>query len=158
MLFDADAYSDGCDYSGDNEACVQPLGCGVQEKQLEHILIIDDDYEQVEALAYRFKKLGYRISTATTCEEGITQAIKLRPDLILLDIRLPDGDGLETCSRFSDDEATAEIPVIIVSATDDADVVRRARSAGCQYYVRKPYDPNALLTLVKSAIAESQGW
>ena len=51
-----------------------------------------------------------------------------------------------------------DIPVIIVSGDDKPDVVRKARAAGCHFYVRKPYDPNALLTLSRTAIAESRDW
>jgi CheY-like chemotaxis protein len=68
---------------------------------------------------------------------------------------LPDVDGLELCQQLVDDAQTGEIPVIIVSGREQDDVVRRSRAAGCQYYVRKPYDPNVLLTLIRQAIDEA---
>lgn len=143
----------------EDDTCVQPQSCEVIESRLEHILIIDDDFAQTEALGHRFRKIGYQVSIANSCADGISQARgSEKPDLILLDICMPDGDGLETCSKFNDDRQTRDIPVIIVSGLDDAEVVRNARSAGCHYFVRKPYDPNALLILAQNAILESKEW
>ena len=132
--------------------------CGVPDRQVDHILVIDDDLTQSEILSHRFGSQGYRVSVAHTCADGVARAQAEHPDLILLDIGLPDGDGLDICSRFSDGESTADIPVIIVSGMEQPDVIRRARAAGCHYYVRKPYDPNALLVLSQNAIAESRTW
>lgn len=132
--------------------------CGVVDRPVDHILVIDDDLTQSEILLHRFSSQGYRVSLAHSCDAGIDVALADHPDLILLDIGLPDGDGLEVCSRLSDGERTSDIPVIIVSGMDQPDVVRRARAAGCRYYVRKPYDPNALLVLSRNAIAESRDW
>ena len=69
-----------------------------------------------------------------------------------MDVGLPDGDGLMFCQRLADAPETCEIPVIILSGMDRADMVRQARAAGCQYFLRKPYDPNALLLLARHAI------
>ncbi len=55
-----------------------------------------------------------------------------------------------------DNEATCDIPVIVVSGMESPDVIRRSRAAGCYYYLRKPYDPNALLTLIQQAIDEAR--
>jgi CheY-like chemotaxis protein len=81
-----------------------------------------------------------------------------RPSLIVLDLRLPDTDGFSVCSQLVDDPATSEIPVIILSGMERPDIIRQSRAAGCQYFVRKPYDPNALLILIRQAIDESRGW
>lgn len=137
---------------------VEGQACSVIPAHLEHILVIDDDFTQTEILSHLLTKQGYRVSVATTCEEGFSKSQSEMLDLILLDIGMPDGDGLEMCSDFSDGAATADIPVIIVSGMEKPSIVRQARAAGCQYYVRKPYDPNALLLLVQNAIAESKDW
>lgn len=142
----------------DIETDVEGQMCSVIPAQLEHILVIDDDNTQTEILSHLLSKQGYRVSTAATCEEGFAKAQSEMIDLILLDIGMPDGDGLQMCSAFSDGATTSEIPVIIVSGLEKPSVVRQARAAGCQYYVRKPYDPNALLLLVQNAIGESKNW
>jgi CheY-like chemotaxis protein len=140
------------------ESCVQAESCGVLSPQLEHILIVDDDQAQAEVLAHRFQKQKYRTTIANTAASGISVALADHPDLIVLDLRLPDTDGLSVCLKLTDEPDTCDIPIIVVSGMERPDIVRQARAAGCQYYVRKPYDPNALLILVQNAIAESKRW
>lgn len=137
---------------------VEAEACGVIAAELEHILIIDDDPTQTDILSHLLSRQGYRVSTALTCEEGNRKAALDRLDLILLDISLPDGSGLDLCSEFTDSASTADVPVILVSGHDESGIVRRARAAGCQYFVHKPYDPNALLVLIQNAISESRDW
>ena len=74
----------------------------------------------------------------------------------MLDVKLPDADGLDLCEQLVDDQTTSEIPVIIVSGCDERDIIRPC-AAGCHYFVRKPYDPNALLALIEWALDEAQG-
>jgi two-component system cell cycle response regulator DivK len=119
------------------------------------VLIVDDDTDMAEVLSIRLGRLGYDTSIAASGSSGITHARSGKPHIVILDLRLPDIDGFEVCEQLVDDEATSEIPVIIVSGYDHPDVIRRARAAGCQYYIRKPYDPNALLTLIQQALADA---
>lgn len=122
------------------------------------ILVVDDDHGQVEALTYRLKQQGYRTFAAESGRYGLEVAMQQRPDLILLDLRLPDADGFDVCGQLNDHPDTCFIPVIIVSGMERPDIIRQSRSAGCQYYVRKPYDPNALLILIEQAIEEADRW
>ena len=69
-------------------------------------------------------------------------------------MRLPDIDGLQIARRLTSDAETWVIPLILLSGTDSPDIIRNARAAGCQYFIRKPYDPNALLLLAESALKE----
>lgn len=119
------------------------------------ILIVDDDAGQADALAYRLRKQGFDALTSRTGNGGLALAQDEGPNLVLLDIRLPDVDGFEVCERLTSHPATCGIPVIIVSGVEHPDVIRKARSAGSSYYLRKPYDPNALLVLVQSALDEA---
>jgi CheY-like chemotaxis protein len=120
------------------------------------VLIVDDDTEMSEVLGIRLGRLGFDTSIAANGALGLTLARTDKPNIILLDVGLPDMDGFDVCEQLVDDDRTGEIPVIIVSGTDRTDVIRRARAAGCVYYIRKPYDPNALLTLIQQAIDESE--
>ena len=90
--------------------------------------------------------------TADTGSGALELARSQRPHLVLLDLGLPDADGFQVCQELADDLATTSIPVIIVSGEERRDILRRARAAGSQFYVRKPYDPNALLVLIETAL------
>jgi len=117
------------------------------------ILVVDDDEAQTLALEHRLTRLGYRALIAHSGRQALAIAASQRLDLVILDLRLPDASGLEVCAELTDSPKTCDVPVIILSAMERPDIVRRARSAGCGYYVRKPYDPNVLLTLIENSLA-----
>jgi CheY-like chemotaxis protein len=119
------------------------------------VLIVDDEESIAEPLRLRLEKLGFGTIVARSGRQALDLARLARPHCITLDLCLPDVDGLELCQQLVDDAQTGEIPVIIVSGREQDDVLRRSRAAGCQYYVRKPYDPNVLLTLIRQAIDEA---
>jgi CheY-like chemotaxis protein len=124
-------------------------------ESLQSILIIEDDLGQREALSHRLTKLGYQVRMAERGQEGLSMARQDPPHLVLLDLRLPDVEGFTLGEQLADDPATCGVPVIALSGMERPDIIRRTRAAGCHYFVRKPYDPNALLVLIRSAIAES---
>jgi CheY-like chemotaxis protein len=119
------------------------------------VLIVDDDEAMADVLSNRLNQQGIGTLVADHGSAGLELARSKRPDCILLDLRLPDVDGFELCEQLVDAQETCEIPVIIVSGLERPDIIRRCRAAGCHYYVRKPYDPNALLTLIHQAIDEA---
>lgn len=120
------------------------------------ILVIDDDEALADLLSERLKRQGFHAVTADSGKSGLAMAKKERPSLVVLDLRLPDMDGFSICEELADSCETCDIPVIILSAMEQPDIIRRARLAGCFYFVRKPYDPNALLVLIRQALEESQ--
>ena len=128
----------------------------VRTKDRYSVLIVDDDEAQADVLATRLTGQGFGTLIANSGELALELARAERPDCILLDLRLPDVDGLDVCQKLVDSHQTCEIPVIIVSGLEQPDIIRRCRAAGCHFYVRKPYDPNALLTLVRQAIGEAR--
>ena len=95
------------------------------------ILLVDDDEDQVFCLTKRLETLGFETNVALTGRHGIDLAHLERPNLIVLDLRLPDIDGLEVCSQLADSPQTCGIPIIILSGMDRPDVIRNARAAGC---------------------------
>jgi CheY-like chemotaxis protein len=119
------------------------------------ILIVDDDLALVDLLSMRLNRQGFKTKVAESGQLALALAKSEKPHLILLDLRLPDMDGFELCQQLVDDEATSEIPVIILSGMERPGIIRCARAAGCHFFVRKPYDPNALLTLIEQAIDEA---
>lgn len=120
------------------------------------VLVVDDDADIRNALAMRLSQQGYEVSVAETGRDGLRIARSQPTDLVILDVLLPDTNGMQVCQELTEDSATCCIPVIILSAMTDADIVRKARSAGSCYFVRKPYDPSALLCLIENALRTSQ--
>jgi len=118
------------------------------------VLIVDDDQSMAEVLACRLRRQGMEPLVATTGSQGLDRARTERPSLIVLDLCLPDADGLRICQQLADATETCAIPVIIVTGVDRPEVVRQCRLAGCQYFLRKPYDPKVLLVLIRQALAD----
>lgn len=136
----------------------QPKRVPVRLDRRQTILVVDDDDALTDVLSHRLQRQGFATLTAESGEGGLALAREKRPTLIILDVRLPDIDGLEVCEQLVDDPATCDIPVIILSGCEKPDILRSCRAAGCWYFLRKPYDPNALLTLIQQAINEGKGW
>jgi two-component system response regulator VicR len=124
----------------------------------EMVLVVDDDEALADVLSRRLAQQGFDTKTADSGRQGLAVARSDHPDLIVLDLRLPDTDGFTICEKLADSIETCNIPIIILSGMARPDIIRRSRSAGCHYFVRKPYDPNALLVLIRQAIDEANGW
>ena len=135
-------------------AQLEPSGASLDRPR--SVLIIEDDESQSTVLARRLEEQGYAMLVARTGQEGLVLARRLQPSLILLDIKLPDMEGFDVCAQLNDNPSTCTIPIIMVSGHEEANVIRRARSVGCVYYVRKPYDPSVLLLLVRDALERTQ--
>jgi CheY-like chemotaxis protein len=131
-----------------------PQARALPHARRRRILIVDDDDAMVDLLGQRLGRQGFEVLVAASGEEGLAIARHRRPDLVVLDLRLPDADGFSICQELADSIETGSIPVIILSGMERPDIIRRSRAAGCQYFVRKPYDPNALLILVEHAIGD----
>lgn len=125
---------------------------------LRKILIAEDDECQLEILDFRFRQQGFEVLRAASGAEAVQVAKDECPDAILLDINLPDASGIEICKDLTDDRQTADIPVVILSGSTDEDIVRQTRSAGSSFFLRKPFDPSALLIIVNRAIEDSRAW
>jgi two-component system KDP operon response regulator KdpE len=118
------------------------------------ILIIDDDQDLRAALNIRLRANGYETSFAGDAMIAVAEARRFKPDLILLDLGLPGGDGFVVMQRLSAMPALAVIPVIVLSARDKDSNENRAAMAGAVAYLQKPYDDQTLLVEIKSALGE----
>src|SRR6476620_7166289 len=114
------------------------------------ILIIDDAPANIQTLSTILKERGYNINIATNGRQGLEVLERIRPDLILLDIMMPEIDGFETCRRIKASTAWREIPIIFLTAkTDTADIVR-GFELGAVDYVSKPFNAHELLARVNT--------
>ena len=112
------------------------------------ILVVEDHEENRRIMRDLLTSAGYEIIEAVTGEEGVVLAESERPDLILMDIQLPGLDGYEATRRIKANSALHHIPIIAVTsyALSGDDV--KAREAGCNDYVTKPFSPRALLATI----------
>lgn len=121
----------------------------------KRVLLVDDDRDQTDALSLRLSRLEFDVTAVHRGQDALEDVKVNEYDLIVLDLGLPDMDGLSVCATLNDDPSTVQIPVIVVSGSDDREVVRRARGAGCRYFLHKPFDPNVLLLLAETALGEA---
>lgn len=122
------------------------------------ILAIDDDAIIRSLLQQAMTAEGYEFLTASTVAEGLAAAGRTKPDLILLDVNLPDGDGISTCRRLKADPALRHIPVLILTG-EASDVDHRVDGiqAGAEDYVLKPFMPRELVSRVRGILRRSTG-
>ena len=113
------------------------------------ILIVDDDEDLAKGLKIRLRAQNYSVGVATDAISATSEAKKDPPDLILLDLGLPAGNGFIVMERLSNIESLASIPIIVVSARDPESNKKRALEAGAVAYFQKPVDNDELLIAVQ---------
>ncbi len=129
----------------------------------EKILIIDDDIDTLKLVGLMLQRQGYQISAATNGPQGIAKAIEEHPDLILLDVMMPEMDGYEVARRLRQNPLTAETPILMFTAKSQLDDKVSGFEAGADDYLTKPTHPSelqahvrALLNRAKKSTAPSQ--
>ena len=119
------------------------------------ILIVDDDPHLLLGLTARLKANGYRVMCATDGLSAITVARKEAPDLVILDLGLPAGDGFLVLERMRGLADLVAIPVIVLSARDPTDNKKRALDAGAVAFFQKPPNNREFLTAIRQALGET---
>ena len=114
------------------------------------VLIVDDQSDNLKILYNTLKPIGYEISLAKTGQEAINHISEHRPDIILLDITLPDINGIEVCRKIKEYKATENIPVIFISACTDSSDVVKGFDVGCVDYIRKPFVETEVIARVQN--------
>lgn len=116
------------------------------------ILVVDDEPDALELIGFNLRNAGFDISTADDGDKALKFARELQPDLILLDLMLPEVDGLEVCKIIRRDPVTAGIPIIMLTAKA-AEVDRvLGLELGADDYVTKPFSPRELVLRVKNML------
>ena len=105
------------------------------------ILIVDDEDDMLEILKDNLELMNFDVVTASNGKEAILKARETVPDLILLDIMMPEMDGHTTARRVKSNVLTKSIPIIMITAKGEMEDIIRAGEAGVDDYVLKPYDP-----------------
>ncbi len=121
---------------------------------MSKILVVDDEEPIVDAISYNLKKQGFVVETAGDAEECMSRFLSTRPDLVLLDVMLPSGSGLDLCRRLH--QHNAALPVLLLTArAAEADCLL-GFDAGADDYVVKPFSMRELMARVHSLLRRSQ--
>jgi two-component system alkaline phosphatase synthesis response regulator PhoP len=111
----------------------------------KRVLLVDDSETVIQFEKLMLRGLGYDLVTAKNGKLALEQVASQKPDLILLDLMMPEMDGIETLRRLKEKPESKDIPVVVVTTTGDPGVVEQAFAAGCNDYITKPVDKVELL-------------
>ncbi len=122
------------------------------------ILLIEDDpdIQKMVQLSLKYQG-GHQVSVASGGKEGLAKAGAEMPDLILLDVMMPEMDGYETCKRLKADPATKHIPVVFLSARAQQSEIQKGRDLGAIGYLVKPFDPMSLSSQLEAMAKGARG-
>jgi two-component system KDP operon response regulator KdpE len=113
----------------------------------EKILIIDDEETTVKLISIVLEKRGYEVTSAVRAEEGLRKAYRTHPDLILLDVLMPEMDGWEVCRRLRE---LSDVPIVFLTARDDVKDVVKGLELGADDYIVKPFEGDELVARVRA--------
>jgi CheY-like chemotaxis protein len=114
----------------------------------DRVLVVDDDRVIQELLRVNLELEGYEVAVASDGEEALVRFEEFRPRLVLLDIMMPKLDGWQVATRLKADEASRDVPIVMLSAKAQEAAAERGSQAGVAAYVTKPFDPIWLLGLI----------
>ncbi|MCS6836620.1 MAG: response regulator transcription factor [Anaerolineae bacterium] len=118
----------------------------------EKILIVDDEEATVQLISVLLERRGFETIKAYRAEEGLRKAYRHQPDLVLLDVMMPDMDGWEVCKRLRE---MSDVPIIFLTARSDVKDIVRGLEMGSDDYIVKPYDNDELVARVRAHLRRS---
>ncbi|MBU0573200.1 MAG: response regulator [Candidatus Margulisiibacteriota bacterium] len=122
---------------------------------MKRVLLVDDEPEVLEVLRIRMKNWGYTCDSAPNGAVALEKISKEKPDLIILDVMMPDMDGFEVLKRLKANDIDSKIPVIMLSVAASIPEIEKGIKAGASAYLAKPYEANELLRTIKKVLKES---
>lgn len=120
------------------------------------ILTVDDNDTQRNMMSELLRRAGYEVTTAATGSEAITKSIRDTPDVLLLDINLPDISGYEVCKQISADVRTASIPIVFFTGEMGGAAKNHADLAGAAAFLTYPVELSHLKTVIESVVAKAR--
>jgi DNA-binding response OmpR family regulator len=119
------------------------------------ILVVDDDAELVELVSFNLKQAGYAIGTASNGVDAIKKARSLEPDLIVLDVMMPELDGFAVCEILRRDASTALIPIMILTALSSELGRMAGLGSGASDFLTKPFSPRLLIARIDELLKKT---
>ena len=129
------------------------MSAALQTDPRARVLVVDDDPEIVTFLATLLELEGIESQVATSAAAAVSMLDRGVPNLVLLDIAMPDRDGLDLCRSLKKDPRTRDVPVFVVSARPGKDVVERALAAGAEQFIRKPFENTELIARIRERLS-----
>jgi two-component system cell cycle response regulator DivK len=121
------------------------------------VLVVEDQEDNRRIIRDLLTSVGYELFEATDGLAGVRLAKEHRPDLILMDIQLPVVDGYEATRRIKADPELSAIPIVVVTSYALSGDEQKARAAGCDAYVAKPFSPRQLLATIQALLGDTGG-
>lgn len=121
-----------------------------------YILSVDDETEITALISFHLTRQGYEVETAASGREALTAIARRRPDLVLLDLMLPDIDGFGVCEILHRQAETATIPIVILSAWTDPESLHVGLDLGAIDFLTKPFSPRALVARVNELLRRGE--
>lgn len=116
---------------------------------MKRILVVEDNETNLYLIRFMLEKSGYEVIEAREGAVGVEMAVKEKPNLVIMDIQLPDIDGLEATKRIRASEADTEIPIIALTSFAMAGDREKALAAGCTGYIEKPINPDTFIAEIE---------
>lgn len=124
---------------------------------MKRVLVIEDNQDNMKLITFILEKNGFKTITAENGKKGIELALKEKPDFILLDIQLPDMDGVHVLEIIRKSEIGGKITVIAFTSYAMVGDRERLLQAGCNGYIEKPIDPETIIAEIKRVVGEQEG-
>jgi len=125
---------------------------------MKTVLLVDDDNIFLLSIGVRLKSMGYTVCTAKDAVSAVSAVRKSNPDVVILDVSLPAGDGFVVAERLQNLMQCAATPIIMVTASDKSGLRERAIKLGAVGFMKKPFDATTLADAIESALSPGDNW
>jgi two-component system cell cycle response regulator len=125
---------------------------------MKSVLLVDDDNTVLMTVGVRLKHMGYTVYTAKDAVNAVSAVRKNSPDVVVLDITLPAGDGFLVADRMQNLVESAATPIIFITASENPSLRDRATRAGGVAFLRKPFDATTLADAIETALSPGDNW
>jgi CheY-like chemotaxis protein len=125
---------------------------------MKTVLLVDDDNTILLGTGVRLKSMGYTVYTAKDAVSAVSAFRKNQPDVVVLDISLPAGDGFLVADRLQNLVGSRATPIIFITASDSRALRERAKKLGAVGFLRKPFDATSLADVIETALSPEDNW
>lgn len=125
---------------------------------MKTVLLVDDDNIVLLSIGVRLKSMGYTVCTAKDAVNAVSAARIMNPDVVVLDVTLPAGDGFVVAERLRNLIVCSATPIIIMTASENPDLRARAMNIGAAAFLKKPFDATTLADAIESALSPGDNW